>query len=189
MQALKLGTATSQDAERFVSDHRKLFDAKRCENTSCRYGFVVSNKWLASLRLEPPAEFFAEIIVENGTLTQFDANLVRSMDIYPSFQGSAGMAFKYAELPEYYARFGHYGFPTPVGKPYLKVIFDNHANAEQQQHALGFSFHCLTKPGGGCDVPCDYLPMAWRDWKVDLSRNGFPAFDLEQTYPKSQHCK
>jgi len=31
----------------------------------------------------------------------------------------------------------------------------------QRQHAFAFSLECFTKPGGGCDLPCDYLPLAW----------------------------
>lgn len=120
--------------------------------------FAVQNRWLSTLKLEPPAEFRTSITVESGSVYSIDASLSRSMDIYPTFQASAGMVEEYLEYPARPADRRHYEFPTPVGKPYLRVRLDSHATPIQRQHAFGFSFDCLIKPGGGCDVPAIISP-------------------------------
>lgn len=112
---------------------------------------------------------------------------MRSMDIYATFGASAAGAEEYDEMPDRYSSIdGHYIFPTPVGKPYLNVVLDRHADAAQKQHAFAFSFRCLTKPGGGCDLSCDYLPLAWKDWRASL-QSTIPDFD--GTYPGSERCR
>jgi len=189
LRALNVGRSTSADAEQFVEDHHKFFESKNCEQSKCQYNFAIQNRWLAALHLEPSAQFYAGITVENGMVTRFGASLIRSMDIYPTFQGSAGMAQKYVELPEHFAQLGHYGSPTPIGKPYLEMVLDSHADPSQQQRAFAFSFRCLTKLGGGCDLPCDYLPLAWQDWKTQLQTGGFPMSDFDQAYPNNKRCQ
>jgi len=101
--------------------------------------------------------------VRQGKVEEIWAGLFRTMDIYPSFGASAGVVNDYAQVPERYADKGHYIFPTPVGKPYLKVVVDELAGQIERQHAFAFSFRCLTRVGGACDLPCDYLPLAWID--------------------------
>ncbi len=186
LTALRVGMASSVDAERIAQRHRKFLTQRDCRDASCDYIFVVTNGWLASLHIEPDAQFRAGIRVESGTVASIGASLMRTMDIYPTFGASAGMVDEYAEMPERFRREGHYGFPTPVGKPYLKVVLDRHADAVQRQHAFAFSFRCLTKPGGGCDLSCDYLPSAWKDWRVDVEPV-FPNFD--GVYPGSERCR
>jgi hypothetical protein len=186
LTALRVGTASLLEAERVAQYHRKFLTERDCRGGKCNYTFVVTNRWLASLHIEPVAQFRAGIDVENGTVVRIGAGLMRTMDIYPTFPASAAMSDEYAEIPEHYGREGHYRFPTPVGKPYLKVVLDRHADAVQRQHAFAFSFTCLTKPGGGCDLSCDYLPLAWKDWRADLQPT-FPNFD--GVYPGSERCR
>jgi hypothetical protein len=192
LTALKPGKSSGADAEGVTSRQRRFLTNKDCKEDSCEYWFEIRNGLLAALHLEPPAGFLGSFTVKNDTVVQIGAGLARSMPIYPSFGGSAGMADEYAELPKWYARYargGHYLFPTPVGKPYLKVTLDSHANSQQREHAFAFSFRCLTKIGGGCDAPCDYLPLAWNDWKDDLQKGGFPMDQFEQVYRRQNHCK
>jgi hypothetical protein len=186
---LSVGAASRDDAERIVRLHRNLLANQNCQNAKCEYTFKVTNRWLSALHLEPDAQFRAGITVENGTVVRVGAGLMRSMDIYPTFNASAGMVEEYAEMPKFHSGEGHYGFPTPIGKPYLRVILDRHADAVQKKHAFAFSFKCLTKPGGGCDLSCDYLPLAWRDWSADLQTTGFPMSDFDQAYPNNKRCK
>jgi hypothetical protein len=186
LTALRVGRSSREDAERFAQHHSKFLTERVCQNSTCNYTFVITNQWLSALHLEPNAGFRAGITVENGTVIRIGAGLARTMDIYPTFNASAGMVEEFAEMPERYGQEGHYGFPTPVGKPYLKVVLDSHANEVQRQHAFAFSFRCLTKPGGGCDLSCDYLPLAWKDWRADLQPT-FPNFD--GVYPGSECCR
>jgi len=186
LSALRVGAASSVDAERIAQRHRKYLTERDCRAAACDYSFVVTNSWLASLHIEPDAHFRASIHVESGTVAHIGAGLMRTMDIYPTFGASAAMVDEYSEMPERYRGEGHFRFPTPVGKPYLKVVLDRHADAVQRQHAFAFSFRCLTKPGGGCDLSCDYLPLAWKDWRADLQPT-FPNFD--GVYPGSERCR
>lgn len=186
LTALEIGTASSHDVERIAQRHREFLTERDCHDATCDYSFVVTNRWLASLRVEPDAQFRAGIRVESGRIVRIGAGLMRSMDIYPTFGASAAMVDEYPEMPERYGPEGHYGFPTPVGKPYLRVVLDRHADAVQRQHAFAFSFKCFTKPGGGCDLSCDYLPLAWKDWRASLQPT-FPDFD--GVYPGSERCR
>ncbi len=189
LTALRVGESSSEDAGRVVQRHRRVLDKIDCRNATCEYNFIITNRWLSSLRLEPTAQFRAGLTVENGVVIHIYAGLLRAMDIYPTFGASAGLVEEYAEMPQRFALEQHYGFPTPVGKPYLRVVLDRHAGAVQRQHAFEFSFKCLTKPGGGCNLSCDYLPSAWRDWREDLRTTGFPMSDFDEAYPKNSRCK
>jgi hypothetical protein len=186
---LKAGMSSSSDAEQYAHRFRQYLVDHDWEKGACTYQFQIRNTLLSGLHLEPSARFTTGVTVQGGGVTHIGAGLVRTMDIYPTFGGSAGMAQEYPEIPNPYPGAGHYIFPTPIGKPYLLVRLDRHATAEQRKHAFDFSFRCLTKLGGGCDLPCDYLPSAWRDWKVDLQTSGFPMSDFNQTYRNNDRCK
>jgi hypothetical protein len=188
VSALTVGSSTESDVEQLIRRHSQYLDSYVSSKGIATTTFKVENRWLARLKLEPAAWFGAAIIVESGHVNHISARLMRSMDIYPTFQASAGMVDEYAEYPQYLLSRGHYQFPTPVGKPYLRVQLDSHASTVQRRHAFDFSFWCLIKPGGGCDLPCDYLPSAWQDWKVYLQDVGFSDV-FNQHYPKSSRCK
>lgn len=189
--ALKLGISTGAEARQFAERHKRLLFqvSDNCSDNTCSRVFRVHNKWLSAFRLEPAAEFTAHVRVRDGTVFSIGAFLIRSMPIYPTFGGSAGMVDEYLELPRHMSSPDHYYFPTPVGKPYLRIILDTHAAPIQRRHAFEFSFGCLVKPGGGCDLPCDYLPSAWQDWRVSLRDSGYPQDDFNQHYPKNWRCR
>ena len=193
LMALKVGESTEVDAERFAQRHHKLFTSHRCDDDGCKTSFEIRNAWLSALRLEPDAGFEANLSVHNGIVTRIGAVLVRSMPIYPTFLGSAGMVDEYAEFPPRrdsrprQVRDRHYAFPTPVGKPYLSVELDSHASSMERAHAFGFSFRCLVKPGWGCDLPCDYLPSAWQDWKARI-QDSFSLDFFETACPHNARC-
>jgi len=112
------------------------------------------------------------------------------MPIYPTFGASAGMVVEYLDYPKFRRpTTPHYFFPTPVGKPYLRVELDSQASTLERQHAYDFSFRCLTKPGGGCDLSCDYLPSAWQDWRESLKGSGLYPEVFYDHYPKSTRCE
>lgn len=186
--ALTVGVSAESEVKQLTTKHIRYMVSDVTANGLSTIQFAVQNRWLSTLKLEPPAEFRASITVKNSSVYSIDASLLRSMDIYPTFQASAGMVEEYLEYPARLANRSHYEFPTPVGKPYLRVRLDSHATSIQRQHAFGFSLDCLIKPGAGCDVPCDYLPSAWNDWKTELQNAGWPD-DLGKVYPRSYRCK
>jgi hypothetical protein len=188
--ALTVGSSTEADVERLAKIHGRYLTSEEVSGASRLKTFTVRNTWLSTLRLEPSASFSATVGVRDGHVYHIGAWLARSMNIFPTLQASAGMVDEYAEYPAYMSHMHptQYEFPTPIGKPYLSVLLDSHASPRQRQHAFEFSFRCLIKPGGGCDLPCDYLPSAWQDWKADLRNRGY--LDLfNQHYPKSSRCR
>jgi hypothetical protein len=187
--ALRVGGSTESEFERIERKHSRYLVSQESSDEVATTTFKVQNSWLAALRLEPLAWFGISVSVKGGHVCCISAWLMRSMNIYPTFAASAGMVDEYVEYPQYLSRLGvhHLAFPTPVGKPYLRVVMDSHASASERRRAFGFSFNCLIKPGGGCDLPCDYLPLAWQDWKTSLQDRGF-SDDFNRHYPKSSRC-
>jgi hypothetical protein len=188
--ALRVGESTEADAFHFFEIHKKFCSNRVCQQDYCVTSFKLTNRWLEAIRLEPYAEFYVGYTVKNGKVSAIHAFLGRSMPIYPTFSASAGMADEYTEYPPYLVgRQGHYSFPTPIGKPYLLVNLDSHATPIQREHAFAFSFRCFVQPGRGCNLPCDYLPLAWQDWKADLQNRGFPMNYFNNAYPNHARCK
>jgi hypothetical protein len=62
------------------------------------------------------------------------------------------------------------GFQPQLGNPIFRVALTTQASVAQREHAYAYSLECLIKPGGGCDLPCDYLPIAWHDWEAELEK-------------------
>jgi hypothetical protein len=189
IRGLRVGVSTSEDAHRVIEKHRRRLRSQDCTDKGCSYQFTIENKWLAKALLEPETRFDASIYIAKGRVTHLFVSLARAMPIYPTFQASAGMTEEFVEMPQYARSNAHYMFPTPIGKPYLAVQLDSHATLEQRQHAFGFDFRCFVKPGGGCDLPCDYLPAAWQDWKdsLQLDKDDSQLF-FDQHYPDNQRC-
>lgn len=187
--SLKVGVSTATDAQQVIQRHSRHILGESHNDHSFATAFMIRNTWLSRLRLEPPAWFDANVAVDDGKVQQIGASLFRSMNIFPTFGASAGMVIQNAgDASNRRYPLGHYEFRTPVGKPYLYVELDSLASPVQKQHAFDFSFRCLTKPGWGCDLSCDYLPSAWQDWKESLKgSNLYPEIFYEH-YPKSARC-
>ncbi len=193
LTALKVGTSTDADVQFLRQKHKLFLVSTSCNDGICQTLFRVKNTWLSKLRFEPLASFDAWAVIKEGRVASIHASLLRYMPIFPTFDASGGMVSEYDEYPKPQAHFyaTSYSFPTPVGKPYLRVVLDPHATQIQRQRAFHFSFRCLVKPGGGCNLPCDYLPQAWQDWNSSLLNSPYPlpkdAFD--KSYPNSPRCK
>ena len=188
LTALNVSTSTESDVDQLTRKFaRYLVSRATSDDGVTTTIFSVSNRWLSVFRLEPIAYFRASVGVKSGRVCHIGALLYRSMDIYPTFPGSAGMVDEYSEYPRQYSGRQDYEFLTPVGKPYLYVLVDSRASPVQRRRAFAFSFRCLIKPGGGCDLSCDYLPEAWQDWRTDLRNRGF-ADVFDRYYPKSSRC-
>src|ERR1017187_4798992 len=101
LTTLKVGTSTGIEATQFVKRHqRQIFQASSpCDVDACAMIFRIQNTWLSKLRLEPPAIFEVNFSVRNGTVDSIGAYLLRSMPIYPTFQGSAGDVTETVEMP------------------------------------------------------------------------------------------
>jgi len=186
---IRAGTSTLVDVEKLAEKHKRhlRWSGREADGGDrIHYGFEIRNTLLSYLRLEPAAKFDAWVTVNNGTVQSLHLDLMRDTRVFPT-SPSAGMVEEYVQYPSAYrAGETHYGFPTPIGKPYLLVVLDSKATPEQREHAYALSLTCLIKPGGGCDLPCDYLPLAWRDWEVELKSHGWGFGDH---YPSRARCK
>jgi hypothetical protein len=191
LTSLRSGKTPGVQVQKFIDRHKRwIFAASNpCNEDACEASFRIYNTWLSKLRLEPPAMFQADISVRNGTVESIGASLFRYMPIFPTFSASAGYVIETVEMPPRYRTADHYFFPAPVGKPYLMISLDTHATPPERQHAFDFSFWCLIKPGGGCNLPCDYLPAAWQDWKASLFSAGWSAQAFEEHYPNNARCR
>jgi hypothetical protein len=186
--SLKVGSSTESDVQQLTKIHGRYLVSQTQSHGVTTTTFEVKNRWLSAVRVEPPALFGTAVTVRDGRVYHISARLLRYMNIFPTFPASAGLVDEYSEYPQDAPQYGHYGFPTPVGKPYLRVQLDSHATSSQRQHAWNFSFRCLVKPGGGCDLPCDYLPSAWQDWKVYVNEVGLSDF-FNGHYAGNSRCR
>jgi hypothetical protein len=163
-----VGTSTLSDVEKLAERHKSHFRWMGRQGDRSDYSFEVPNTCLSYLHIEPAAKFDAWVAVSKRAVQSVQVDVMRDTRAFPTAP-SASMVDEYVKYPEYYrAGRTHYGFPTPLGKPYLPVGLDIRAAAEQRDQAYAFSLRCLVKPGGGCDLPCDYLPLAGRDWESGL---------------------
>jgi hypothetical protein len=177
VSALTVGTSSMQQVDAVSSRHQSWIQDKRCDGPKCFVAFEVYNTWLYRLRLEPLARFRASVTTSDGIVDLIHVELSRDTRAFPT-SDSAGITTEYLTYPVEIRRLGSasYWFPTPVGKPYLRVSLTAKADSLQRQHAYAYSMTCLVKPGLGCDLPCDYLPLAWRDWEAELIKAGWDGF-------------
>jgi len=145
--------------------------------------------WLYRLKLEPIARFHADVEADGGTVSFISVMLSRDTRVFAT-SPSAGITEEYLNVPKHMGGVSTpYWFPTPVGKPYLRVALTAQASVEQREHAYTYSLECLTKIGGGCDLPCDYLPVAWHDWQAELEKHGFGVGGFGVYYPDHSRCR
>ncbi len=190
LTSLRVGVSEEADVQRLIRRHMRYVVGQHRDDRNLSTEFTVDNRWLSALRIEPRAWFNASVWVQDGRVIQIGAGLFRAMDIFPTFGASAGMVVEYLEnLRRHANEASHYYFPTPVGKPFLRVQLDSAATEMQRKHAFDFSFRCLTKPGWGCDLSCDYLPSAWQDWRESLKGSALYPTYFYKRYPKSTRCK
>lgn len=185
VSALRVGQSSTADIKATAESHRNVLSEYRCDAQKCFASFEVYNTWLHRLRLEPIARFRAVVESDDGEVDFIRIVLERDTRAFPT-SPSAGITEEYLTAPGIYADRGPYWFPTPVGKPYLRVALTTGATPQQRQHAYDYSLTCLTKPGGGCDLPCDYLPVAWHDWEAQLEQRGF---GFGSYYPARNRCR
>jgi hypothetical protein len=189
---LKVGSSSVADLERLGARHRHILREHNCDSQNCTMAFEIYNTWLYRTRLEPVARFRVDLEAEEGKLNHILVILSRDTRVFPTAP-SAGMTEEYHRLPQRLAGAASnppYWFPTPVGKPYLWVALSSQASDAQRQHAYAYSLRCLIKLGWGCDLPCDYLPLAWRDWQANLEKTGpFGAGGFGPYYPSRNRCE
>jgi len=190
VSALRVGVSSIGRVDALVARHKGALEEKSCHENRCFFSFEVYNTWLYRLKLEPVARFHASVVVDDGTVHSIHITLSRDTRVFPT-SPSAGITDEYERVPERLVKFADppYWFPTPVGKPYLNVALTAEANAIQREHAYSYSLTCLIKPGGGCDLPCDYLPLAWHDWQAALEQQSFGVGGFGPYYPNRERCK
>jgi len=189
VSALRVGVSSTAEVEAVAARHPSSLRELHCDTQKCFVAFEVYNTWLHRLKLEPMAKFWASVEADSGTVNSVEVMLSRDTGAFPTFP-SAGITREYRDIPSFMVKFASppYWFPSPVGKPYLDVELTAQASATQREHAYAYSLDCLTKLGGGCDLPCDYLPLAWHDWQAKLEKEGW-AGGFGPYYPNRSRCR
>ena len=187
---LKVGSSSVADLEWLAALHPHTLRDHTCDTQNCTMAFEIYNTWLYRLKLEPVARFRVDLRAEGGKVNRISVMLSRDTRVFPTMD-SAGITEEYNRVPRHSAMSSNppYWFPTPVGKPYLRVTLTSQASEAQRQHAFAYSLRCLIEPGGGCDLPCDYLPHAWRDWQAELEKQAFGIGGFGPYYPNRSRCK
>ena len=73
-------------------------------------------------------------------------------------------------------------FYNPVGKPYLSAKITSETPSAIREHVFAINLKCLAATTS-CDEPCDYVPLAWNDWKTEVRNSGWLS-ELRTVYPK-----
>jgi hypothetical protein len=137
----------------------------RGPNDSCVVEFEISNKLLSRIHLSKPSLFGARVIELNNRIAYIEMGLhgveqargVSAQTTYVIPDTPVAEIFDLSSRPPY-------SFAEPFGKPYMRTIVTNSASSEQKTKATAFDMGCLTS-FRGCNWPCDYLPLAWRDYR------------------------
>lgn len=189
---LKVGSSSVVDLEQLAARHRHILREHACNTQNCTMAFEICNTWLYRMKLEPIARLRVDLEAEGGKVNHILVMLSRDTRVFPT-SPSAGITEEYHKVPVRLAMPSNlppYWFPTPVGKPYLWVALSSQASEVQRQHAYAYSLKCLIKLGGACDLPCDYLPLAWHDRQANLEKSGpFGAEGFGPYYPNRKRCE
>jgi hypothetical protein len=185
--ALTVGKSTYLDAERIADSysHFRVLswggDPTPCVPEKCFFMFDFSNFLISRIRLVRPAVFRATVAVEDDKVTSVD------IVFWGGRNGVHGAFVQEAERSSIFKN-GPYSFPTPVGKPYLRVFLTPAASPTEKQHAFTIDVHCLAT-WRSCDLGCDYLPLAWQDWKKELLAGWLDERSFLISYPQSTRCR
>ncbi len=193
VKALRIGQSDFADAMRIAQKYRRFrvegnasvpaslnaaenaFPANTCTSERCFFEFSIDNRPLSTLRLAHGASFTAVFAVLHGKVEYAQVHLIGGPD--PGVNGGI-----VEEINPQVDQQPAYGFRTPIGKPYLRVILTPSAPIPFRDRAFAVNMNCLAALTG-CDKPCDYLPLAWGDWKAEMERKGW-LDSLRTAYPK-----
>lgn len=192
VKALEVGKSDFSDAQRIAEKYRRfrifgnasvpassdpsenVFPEHTCVPERCFFEFVIENRLLSTLHLARGAAFTAAFAVLQDRIEYSEVSL------YGGHHGNN------AGITEQINPRGHrappYDFPTPFGKPYLRVRITPAAPPAIREHAFAFNMSCFVG-FAACDEPCDYLPLSWRDWETEVAKTDW-ADVLRRTYPK-----
>jgi hypothetical protein len=152
-----------------------------CTAVKCLMNFAIVNDPVSRFRLVQGAAVGATIAVSNAKVRYLEARISGGP------HGVNGAIVTEVEESPRSTQF-LYEFPTPVGKPYLHVQVTSAAPSGVRKRAWTLSTSCLISRTG-CDIPCDYLPLAWQDWKTSLVGKGISEADFRISYRNDDHCK
>lgn len=193
VKALRIGQSDFGDAMRIAQKYRRfrvqgnasipaspdpaenVFLANTCTSERCFFEFIIDNRPLPTLHLAHKASFTAVFAVLNGKVEYVQARLIGGPD--PGV--NAGIV---EEINPRIDQQPAYGFRTPIGKPYLRVILTPSAPTTFRNRAFAVNMNCLVALTG-CDKPCDYLPLVWGNWKAAMEKDG-QLDALRAAYPE-----
>jgi hypothetical protein len=192
VKALRIGQSDFADAMRIAQKYQRfrvegnasvpaspepaenVFPAKTCTSERCFFEFIIGNRPLSTLHLAHEASFNAVFAVLHGKVEYVQVHLIGGPD--PGVNGAI-----VEEIGTRTDQQPTYGFRNPIGSPYLGVILTPSAPTAVRDSAFDMNMNCLIA-STNCDKPCDYLPLAWSDWKSEMDRQGW-LDSLRAAYP------
>lgn len=139
-----------------------------CTAKQCAITIRIETTALARLHIISWSKLTATILVVDNQVAVIDLTLQggqhRNSGGYVRY---VGCCTSVSELFRVNSSSSAYSFPTPIGKPYLMVQLTNQATPQQKQRAFDLNMSCLLSRSG-CDWPCDYLPLAWKDYEKEV---------------------
>ncbi len=193
VKALRIGQSDFADAMRIAQKYQRFrvegnasvpaspnpaenaFPANTCTSERCFFEFIIDNRPLSTLHLAHGASFTAVFAVLNGKVEYVQIQLIGG----PNPGVSGGVV---EEINPRIDQQPTYEFRTPIGKPYLRIVLTPSAPTPVREHAFAVNMNCLVA-STNCDKPCEYLPLAWGDWKAEMEREGW-LDSLRTAYPK-----
>ncbi len=193
VKALKIGKSDFSEAQHIAERYRRfriygnasvpasfnpsenVFPEHTCIRERCFFEFVIDNRLLSTFHLANAAAFTAAFAVLHGKVEYSEVHIVGGP--YP---GVYGAFVQETDVPlDYSVR---RVFDAPIGKPYLSAKITPATPAVIREHVFAMNPGCLVA-AMGCDKPCDYLPLAWNDWKIELGNSEWVSA-LRTYYPK-----
>ena len=187
---LTVGRSTFLDVDQIALSYRRFrvqswsaqpTSTETCGPEKCFFNFDLSNFLISRVRLVRPAIFRTTVEIHDNRVTAVD------IVFWGGRNGLHGAMVQEAEASSTH-QLGPYSFPTPVGKPYFRVFVTPEASAIEKQHAFTISVDCLAS-WRACDLGCDYLPLAWQDWKRELLTRQVDDHSFLMSYPQSTRCR
>jgi len=176
LASLEVGKSTSADLQRIQQRFRSYQVASDHSGELHVVRFVVTNRPLAALKLEPLAAVTAGIGTQDGRVVGAGFSLER--------QVGRGTRAVIVEESVRHADFLFCNQPycvgNPIGKPFVYVRLDARASAEQKGRAFNVDLSWLTRFRREPRI-CDLSPNAWEDWKAQSPNS---VSELQETY----HC-
>jgi hypothetical protein len=171
--SLDVATSTTADV-RFIEQRFHSYQVASEPSGEVHFvRFVITNRALAALKLQPLAALSATIETRDGRVVGAGIGLERQVG-----SGTRAALVEESLRNQHLSCNEPYCVGNPIGKPFVISRLDARATAQQKRRSFDLDVNWLTRFGGEPRI-CDLSPCAWEDWKTQLPNQ---VVDLQATY-------